>query len=62
MARAPADHEASIKDSGFTRTGLSVTVLCLHTALPSDQEEASAWQRQSGPGAERDSWSCLGMA
>jgi hypothetical protein len=30
--RAPADREASIKDSGFTRTGLGVTVLCLHTA------------------------------
>ena len=31
-ARAPADREVSIKDSGFTRTGLGVTVLCLHTA------------------------------
>ena len=30
--RAPADCEASIKDSGFTRTVLGVTVLCLHTA------------------------------
>ena len=30
--RAPADREVSIKDSGFTRTGLGVTVLCLHTA------------------------------
>ena len=30
--RAPADRKASIKDSGFTRTGLGVTVLCLHTA------------------------------
>ena len=30
--RAPADREASIKDSGFTRTGFGVTVLCLHTA------------------------------
>ena len=30
--RAPADSEASIKNSGFTRTGLGVTVLCLHTA------------------------------
>ena len=30
--RAPADREASIKDSGLTRTGLAVTVLCLHTA------------------------------
>ena len=29
--RAPADREVSIKDSGFTRTGLGVTVLCLHT-------------------------------
>ena len=29
---APADREASIKDSGFTRTGFGVTVLCLHTA------------------------------
>ena len=36
--RAPADREVSIKDSGFTRTGLGVTVLSLHTA--SDQEEA----------------------
>ena len=30
--------------------------------MPTDQEEAPAWQRQYGPGAERDSWSCLGMA
>ena len=30
--RAPADREVSIKDSGFTRTGLGVTVLYLHTA------------------------------
>ena len=33
---------------------------CVST-LPPDQEEALAWQRQSGPGAERDSWSCVGM-
>ena len=33
---------------------------CVST-LPPDQEEALAWQRQSGPGAERDSWSCFGM-
>ena len=26
-----------------------------------DQEEALAWQGQSGPGAEKDSWSCIGM-
>ena len=31
-SRAPADHEVSVKDSGFTRTGLGVTALCLHTA------------------------------
>ena len=63
-SRAPADREASIKDSGLTRTGLDVAVLCLHSVqctLPPDQEEALAWQRQSGPGAERDSWSCSGM-
>ena len=30
--RAPADREASIKDSGFTRPGSGVTVLCLHCA------------------------------
>ena len=29
--------------------------------LPPDQEEAPAWQRQSGPGEERDSCSCLWM-
>ena len=29
--------------------------------MPPDREEAPAWQRQSGQGAERDSWSCLGM-
>ena len=57
--RAPADHEVYIKDSGFTRTGLGVTVVVC--TLPPDQEEALAWQRQSGPGAERDSWSCSGM-
>ena len=32
IIRAPADPEPSIKDSGFTRTGLGVPVLCLHTA------------------------------
>ena len=30
--RAPKDREASIKDSGFTRPGSGVTVLCLHCA------------------------------
>ena len=29
--------------------------------MPTDREEAPAWQRQYGQGAERDSWSCLGM-
>ena len=29
--------------------------------LPPDQEEAIDWQRQSEPGAERGSWSCVGM-
>ena len=33
---------------------------CVST-LPPDQEEARDWQRQSEPGAERDSWSCVGM-
>ena len=33
---------------------------CVST-LPPDQEEALDWQRQSEPGAERDSWSCVGM-
>ena len=51
LTRAPADREASINVSGFIRPGLGVTVC----KLPSDQEEASAWQRQSGPGAARDS-------
>ena len=32
MGRAPADLEASIKDNGFTRPGLGVTVRCLDTA------------------------------
>jgi len=30
--RAPADREASIKDSGFTRPGSGVTVMCLQFA------------------------------
>ena len=30
--------------------------------VPTDREEAPAWQRQYGQGAERDSWSCLRMA
>ena len=30
-ASAPADREASIKDSGLIRTGSGVTVLCLHS-------------------------------
>ena len=29
--------------------------------LPHDQEEAFDWQRQSEPGAERDSWPRVGM-
>ena len=29
--------------------------------MPTDWEEALAWQGQYGKGAERDSWSCLGM-
>ena len=29
--------------------------------VPTDREEAPAWQRQNGQGAERDFWSCLGM-
>ena len=29
--------------------------------LPPDQEEALDWQRHSEPGAEKDSWSCVGM-
>ena len=29
--------------------------------MTTDQEEAPAWQRQYGQGAERDSWSGLGM-
>ena len=29
--------------------------------LPTDREEASAWQRQYGQGEERDSWSYLGV-
>ena len=29
--------------------------------VPTDGEEAPAWQRQYGQGAERDSWSGLGM-
>ena len=33
---------------------------CVLTLLP-DQEEALAWQGQSGPGAEKDSRSCIGM-
>ena len=57
--KAPADREVSIIDSGLTRPRLGVAVLCL--TLPPDQEEALAWQGQSGPGAERDSWSCIEM-
>ena len=41
------------REAGFTERS------CVCT-LPPDQEEAPAWQRQSGPGAERDSCSCLG--
>ena len=59
QGRAPADSEVSIKDSGLRRPGLGVAVLCL--TLPPDQEDALAWQGQSGPGAERDSWSCIEM-
>ena len=29
--------------------------------MPTDREEATAWQRQYGQGSERDSLSCLGM-
>ena len=29
--------------------------------VPTDQEAAPAWQRQSGQGTEIDSWSCFGM-
>ena len=29
--------------------------------MPTDREEAPAWQRQYWQGAERDSWSCSGM-
>ena len=29
--------------------------------MPTDREEAPAWQRQYGQGANRYSWSCLGM-
>ena len=32
ICRAPADREASIKDSGFTRPGSGVTVLCQQCA------------------------------
>ena len=42
------------REAGFTECSCDCT-------LPPDQEEASAWQRQSGPGAEIDSCSCLGM-
>ena len=42
------------REAGFTEWS------CVWT-LPPDQEEAPAWQRQTGPGAERDSCSCLGM-
>ena len=47
MSRAPADREASIKDSGFTRPGSGVTVLCLHCTVPTDQEEAPLPGRDS---------------
>ena len=42
------------REAGFTEWS------CVCTLSP-DQEEAPAWQRQSGPGAEIDSCSCLGM-
>ena len=42
------------REEGFTEWS------CVST-LPPDQEAAPAWQRQSGPGAERDSCSDLGM-
>ena len=29
--------------------------------MPTDREEATAWQRQYGQEAEKDSYSCLGM-
>ena len=29
--------------------------------MPTDREEATAWQRQYGQETEKDSWSCLGM-
>ena len=55
--RAPADREVSIKDYQ-DQDWLEQS--CVST-LPPEQEEALAWQRQSGPGAERDSWSCVGI-
>ena len=42
------------REAGFTEWS------CVCT-LPPDQQEAPSWQRQSGPGAERDSCSSLGM-
>ena len=29
--------------------------------MVTDREDALAWQRHYGQGAERESWSCLGM-
>ena len=46
--------------NGFYREAVFTEWSCVCT-LPPDQEEAPAWQRQSGPGAERDSCSYLGM-
>ena len=54
-ARAPTEPGKIIfREVGFTEWS------CVCT-LPPNQEEAPAWKRQSGPGAERDSCSCLGI-